>query len=120
MSTELITARKKISSVGTLLKQKRHMPAVQSLHDALIMVLKHTLMRSERDEFERMIAQAVDTLNNDKGLRQLYPLIIRYNPGKEKELLEAMRELLVELQRVVTENAQQDLAELERRKQEGL
>ncbi|MDD4952577.1 MAG: tetratricopeptide repeat protein, partial [Desulfovibrionaceae bacterium] len=51
---------------------------------------------------------------------QLYPLIIRYNPGKEKELLEAMRELLVELQRVVTENAQQDLAEIERRKQEGL
>lgn len=116
MSTELIKARQRLSAVRTQLKQGKSMPAVQAVHDSLIVVLKASLMKSEKDEFARLIGDAVNALNSDPGLRKIYPLVIQYTPGEEKALLDAIYELLQEMQNLVTEDAQKDLAELERRK----
>lgn len=120
MSQKLILARKKLNSVSSLLKQGKYMAATQAMHDSLLAVLKSSLMKAEKEEFSELITNAVTNLNNDKGLRQVYPLIINYTPGKEKQLFKDVGELLKELQAVLTENAQGQLAEVERRKQEAL
>ncbi len=116
MSTELIKARQRLTTVRTQLKQGKSMPAVQAVHDALILILKSSLMKSEKDEFSRQIGDAVNALNADPGLRKIYPLVIQYAPGEEKALLDSIYELLQEMQNLVTEDAQKDLAELEKRK----
>ena len=120
MSQELIRARKQLANVNTLLKQDKHMAAVKGMTDALVTVLKSPLMKSERDEFNEMVANAVYSLNSNAELRKHYPLIIKYKPGEEKDLLGTMHDLLKALQEVVTEEAQQDLADLERRKHDAL
>ncbi|MCM0753750.1 tetratricopeptide repeat protein [Desulfovibrio aminophilus] len=120
MSTELIKARQRLAAVRTQLKQGKSMPAVQAVHDSLILILKSSLMKSEKDEFAKLLGDAVGALNADPGLRKIYPLVIQYTPGEEKALLDAIYELLQEMQNLVTEDAKKDLAELERRKMETL
>ena len=120
MSTQLITARKKLNTVNTLLKQGKYMAAVHAVHDGLVLMLKSSLMKAEKDEFSELLASAVTSLNSDQDLRKLYPLIIRYNPGEERALLETFRELIEELQRVINEQAKEDMAKMEEMKKKGL
>lgn len=116
MSNKLITARKKLSSVSTNLKKGKYMPAVQAVHDALLIMLRESLMKSERSEFENLLHKVAYALNSDTNLRKVYPLVIDYAPGKEKAFLDAMVELLRLLQEKMNEEAQQDLAAIEARK----
>ncbi|NDV25184.1 tetratricopeptide repeat protein [Desulfovibrio sp. JC010] len=120
MSGELTTARKKLATVSSLLKQQKAMPAVQATYDAVVIMLKGGLMKAEREEFQELIDSTVHILNSDKKLREDYPLIINYAPGGEKELLETLRELLQELQKKVSDGAQLMLAAMEKRKREQL
>lgn len=113
MSNQLITARKKLNTVTTMLKKGKYMAAVQAIHDGLILFLKNPVMKGERDEFEEIIFKVTQSLNNDKKIREVYPLIIDYQPGDERSLLKAMRELLEELQKEVTDNMQTILAQKE-------
>ena len=113
MSTELTNARKKLNTVSTLLKKGKYMPAVQAVHDSLILILKSQLMKAERQEFEDMLRKTTYDLNSDPNLRKINPLVISYEPGEEKKLLQSMRDLLAELQRVVTDKAQGDLAAIQ-------
>ncbi|MGE4553626.1 MAG: hypothetical protein AB7D57_10965, partial [Desulfovibrionaceae bacterium] len=78
MSQELIRARKQLANVNTLLKQEKYMAAVKGITDALVFVLKSPLMKSERDEFNELVANAVYHLNSNTELRKHYPLIIKY------------------------------------------
>ncbi len=120
MSTELIKARQKVTSVRTLLKQDKLMAAVQGLHDSLILMLKIQLMKNEKEEYSRLVQDAVKALNTDPGLRKIYPLIIQYNPGEEKALLDTVFQLLQELQNILNQGVQKDLEALERQKRELL
>ncbi len=120
MSSELMNARKKLATVSTLLKQKKPMSAVQAVHDAVLAMLKGSLMKAEREEFQELIDSAVHCLNGDKELRQVYPLIISYSPGSEKDLMATLRELLQELQKNVSEEAQSMAQLIAEKKAEGL
>lgn len=120
MAAELTKARSKLAGVSALLRQSKHMAAVQAVHDALILILKSPLMRSEKEEFARLISDVVYSMNADQNLRKHYPLVIKYEPGAEKALFDVMLELLKVLQNVVTEEVQGDAAELDRVKREGL
>ncbi|SKA74592.1 Tetratricopeptide repeat-containing protein [Paucidesulfovibrio gracilis DSM 16080] len=120
MSVELIKARKRLSEVNSLLKQGKPMAAANALTQALATILRNPLMKNERDEFAKLIDQAVYSLNQDKQLRQLYPLVIPYKPGQEKELYKAMQDLLAELQNHVTETVQNELASQEEHKKTEL
>lgn len=117
MSTDLIKSRKKLNSVATLLKKGKYMPAVQAVHDGLILFLKTQVMKGERTEFEDILQKVTYALNSDKELRQIYPLIISYEPGQERALLDAMRELLQELQKALNEEVQGDLEAILAQKQ---
>lgn len=120
MSSELMNARKKLATVNTLLKQKKPMPAVQAVYDAVMAMLRSSLMKAEREEFQNLIDSAVHCLNSDKELRQVYPLIINYAPGSEKELVGILRELLQELQKNVSDEAKQMAEQIAHRRSDGL
>jgi tetratricopeptide (TPR) repeat protein len=120
MSTELVKARKKLNSVTTMLKKGKYMTAVQGIHDGLILLLKTPTIKSEREEFEDLLKKVTYSLSSDAELRKIYPLVISYEPGKERVLLDAMRELLQELQKVLNEEVQDDMQAIMTRKQEGV
>ncbi|WP_045221061.1 tetratricopeptide repeat protein [Desulfonatronum thioautotrophicum] len=120
MSTELIKARSALAGIGTLLKQEKVLPAVLALHDALGLIIRTPLIKSERSEFERSLENAVFRLNGDANLRKIYPILLKYTPGEETELQAMLRELLGELQENAVQDARRLLAEREQRKQEGL
>jgi|GEM_PF-289775 len=115
MSAELIKARAQINKVGSYLKQSKPLPAVSALYEALLAVLRASLMKSEREEFSKLITDAVLLLNGDRNLRKVYPLILSYKPGSEKELAEILVGLLGELQATVVEEAKDYIAEKEQR-----
>jgi predicted Zn-dependent protease len=120
MSAELTKARKQITQVNTYLKQGKPLPAVNALYEAVMAMLKAQLMKAERDEFARLIEQAVYQLNNNKELRQLYPLVIPYTAGEEKALLDTIRELLHELQANTVDDAKDQIEGRQKRRAEGL
>ena len=120
MSQELTKARKRLGSVKTLLKQGKPMAAGQAVAESVLTVIKSPLMKSEREEFTALIETSVYNLNSDDELRRHYPLVIKYTPGEEKALLGTLNNLLQAFQDKVTEEAQMDMAEREKRKVEGL
>lgn len=120
MSNSLINSRKKLHSVSSSLKKGKYMPAVQAVRDAVLGMLKESLMKGERQEFEHMIREATYALNADANLRKVYPLVIKYEPGNEKALLNSMNELLKALQEQVTDEAKEDLAAMQKRKENEL
>lgn len=96
------------------------MPAVQAVRDSILAVFGQSLLKNERAEFEQLLRDVTYSLNSDANLRKVYPLVIKYEPGQEKQLLKAMNELLKALQDQVSDQAREDLAALERRKEEQL
>lgn len=120
MSNQLINARKRLNSVPTMLKKGKYMAAVQGIHDGLILFLKNPVMKGEREEFENILFKVTQALNNDKKIREVYPLVINYNPGDERALLDSMRELLQELQKEVTDSVQDEMQAILAQKKAGL
>ena len=109
MASELINARKKFNAVNTMLKKGKYMSAVRNIHDGLVIMLKTSIMKSERDEFEDMLKTVTHNLNNNNDLRKIYPLVISYEPGEERKLLDALKELLKELQKAIDDDAQNNM-----------
>lgn len=120
MSAELTKARAQLNKVGTFLKQGKPLPAVTSLYEALTAVLRTPLMKAEKEEFGRLITDAVLLLNGDRTLRQVYPLILKYAPGGEKALADTLVSLLSELQATAVEEAKDIMADMEQRIAQGL
>ncbi|KUG27207.1 tpr repeat [hydrocarbon metagenome] len=120
MSAELSRARAQISAIGTHLKQGKVFPAATALYEAINNILRSQLMKSERDEFARMITDAVYLLNNDKGFRSSYPLLMQYQPGQEKQLAEMLRDVLQELQHSAVTEAKDIIQELQHRREAAL
>ncbi len=120
MSQELTKARKRLGAVKSLLKQGKPMAAGQAVAESVATVIRSPLMKSEREEFITLIETAVYNLNGDDELRRHYSLVIKYTPGEEKVLLNSLNDLLKAFQDQMTEDAQMDIAEIERRKAEAL
>ncbi|XPV75344.1 MAG: hypothetical protein ACNI27_11975 [Desulfovibrio sp.] len=120
MSRQLIQARKQLTTINSKLKGKRHMSAVQSVHDAALAIVNSSLMKNEKEEFQKLLENAVFHLNQDKGLREVYPLILKYEKGGEKRLIQDLRGLLKDLQEQINKEAQAKLAAIEEKKEEDL
>lgn len=108
MSQDIVTVRRQAKQIGSMLRQGKMVPAVQSLVAALRLMLTTPLMKAEKDEFVDVIREGVSHLNNDRGLRKIYPLALSYVPGEEKRLFDDMHELL----QVLDENAMTGVAEM--------
>ena len=120
MSTELIKARSKLGQVKTFLKQSKFIPALHSLREALVIILKNPLMRHEKEEFARLLDSAVHQIDSNQEFRTLVPLKMEYAPGSEKELLGVLNDILSDLESSAVDEARDQLAELEAKRQKGL
>ncbi len=109
-NTAFIKVKQQLSGVNTLLKQGKLFAAVNSLHEALTFFLRTNLLKREKKEFEQQIEWAVYQLGHDQELKKVFPLLISYTPGEEKELHETINELLATLQ---DEKSKEALAQLE-------
>lgn len=119
-SAELARARSQISAISSYLKQGKLLPAITALHESLVIVIRNPLMKSEKDEFNALLEQAVFWLSQDKELKTVYPLLLDFKPGHEKDLLSTVRTILEELHATVADEAKQSLADRDKRKREGL
>jgi len=115
MSQELIKARSYIAQIATHLKQNKLIPAVHALHEALGTVLRTPLMKGEKDEFARLLDDAVYTLANNKEFKKMIPLQLTYSPGTERELYQTLKDSLTELQNAVVNEAKGQIADLDKR-----
>lgn len=120
MSTELIKARSKISSITGYLKLGKLLPAIMSLHDALGVILRTPLIKHEQDEFSRSLEQSLFVLNKDAEFRKVCPVLLEYRKGGEKELLDTLRTVLQDLQGSAVDEARAMLASKEKAKQDAL
>lgn len=120
MSQELIKARSKINSVRSYIKQKKLLPAIMSLYDAVQVVMRTPLMRNEKQEFDRLLEESLGYLNHDSEFRKLCPIVLEFRPGNEKELLESLQSVLEDLQDSAVEEAQQMLATVEQHKRDQM
>lgn len=113
MSSELIKARSKISSIKSYLKQDKLLPAIVSLHEAVSIIVRTPLLKHEKEEFSRSLDQAMHLLNTDAGFRKICPMVLEYTEGEEKVLLTSLKELLDDLQGSAVAEAQQMLQALD-------
>jgi tetratricopeptide (TPR) repeat protein len=120
MSSQLTKARSQLNKVGTFLKQAKPLPAVSALYEAVGAVMRTPLIKSEKEEFSKLITDAVLLLNGDRNLRKVYPLILDYTPGNEKDLAETLVNLLTELQATAVESAKDMMADMNQRIAAGL
>ena len=116
MSAELTKARQQLSQVRTLLRQGKVLPAVQGVQSALFTLLKGQLIKTERQEFEDLLRDAVAYLANDATVRKVYPLQLAYAPGQERECNETLKDLIRALNDLVADEAQEQLRLREERK----
>ena len=116
MSADLTKARQQLSQVRTLLRQGKALPAVQGTQSALLTLLKGQLMKTERQEFEHLLQEAVEYLSHDATVRKIYPLQLTYTPGQEREFNETLKELVGAMNDLVAEEAQEQLRLREERK----
>ncbi|WP_028574299.1 tetratricopeptide repeat protein [Desulfonatronovibrio hydrogenovorans] len=120
MSNEITKARKNLNSVSSLLKQNKILPAVNAFYDGLLTYLKGNLLQNEKKEFADLLDKTVYLVNSHPKVREIYPILLTFESGKEKELVENLRELLNAMQNSLADNAKDTLAELEKRKRESL
>ena len=116
MSAELAKARQQLSQVRMLLRQGKILSAVQGVQSALLTLLKGQLIKTERQEFEDLLREAMSYLANDETVRTIYPLQLAYAPGQERECNETLKDLIRALNDMVAEDAQEQLRLREERK----
>lgn len=116
MSAELTKARQQLASIRTYLRMGKPQPAVQALHSTIHTILRTPLMKSERDEFERLLEDGVYLVTADPQVKQIFPLQVIYEHGKERELLEDLRGLLEAFDCTIRDEAEEAMRLLEERK----
>jgi tetratricopeptide (TPR) repeat protein len=119
-NTAFIKIKHQLTGINTLLKQGKLFAAVNSLHEALAFFLRTNLLKHEKKEFEQQIEWAVYQLSHDQELKKVFPLLISYTPGNEKELNETINELLTTLQEEKNKQALEQLETWKQKKQRDL
>lgn len=120
MSIEITKARKNLNSVSSLLKQDKILPAATAFLDGLTTYLKGNLLQNEKKEFLELLDRTLYLINNHPKIREVYPILMKFEQGNERELLENIRELINTLESGMTDNARLSLEELEKRKNQAL
>lgn len=120
MSAELTKARQQLNQIKSQVKQGKLQPATQALQSALGVVLRSSLLSSERTEFEDLISGATNALAQNDAVRKVFPLSLNYTPGQERDLLDTVQQLLEILEGMALENAEEQIQLLEARKKIGL
>ena len=120
MSVELTKARQNLNSVSSMLKRDKVLPAATAFHDGLVTYLKGNLLQNEKKEFSDLLDKTLYLLNSHPKIREVYPILLTFEPGKEKELLENIRELISSLQSNLTDTAILSLEEMEKQKKQAL
>ncbi|MGE4299846.1 MAG: tetratricopeptide repeat protein [Desulfovibrionaceae bacterium] len=98
MSKELIQARKKLGEVKLHLKHDKLIAAATAINQAVSAIIKTQLMKSEKEEFDNLLSEAVYQLGNNAALKKVFPLQINYAPGQERDLSATIQELLAALE----------------------
>lgn len=109
MSGELAKARKQLSQIRTLLKDEKYVPAAQALQAGVATMLKSQLLKAERDEFEKLLATAVDYFSNNDYIRKHIAIILTYTPGQERMLYDLVKDIGVDLNEAVVAQAQEQM-----------
>ena len=117
MSAELTKARQQLTQIRVYLKQDKPVPAAQALQFALGTMLRQSLIKSEREEFERLLTEGVDYLGNHEVVREHFPRGLAYAPGFERELYEAMKDVINTLSKLALDEAQELFRQREVKKQ---
>lgn len=113
MSSVLIKARSQLANVSTFLKLGKPLPAVAEFCAALAVVIQNPLMKAEKEEFTRLIEDAVFKLATDKALMESYPIRLDFVPGEEKQLYDTLKMLLQELKNTAVDAAKGALGDME-------
>lgn len=113
---ELSKGRQAISQVRTFLRQGKPQPAIEALYSGLVIMIKHPLLKVEREQFETLVADAISYLSMDTMIRQVFPLTLEYVRGSERALLQSLEELRLILDENIHEGAKDYLKELEDQK----
>lgn len=92
--SDLAQARRQANSIRTYMRQGKHLPALQALRDTVLTMLRTPLIKSEREELEKLVADGTYHIMSDPMIRKSAALEIAYKPGQERELLENLRMLL--------------------------
>lgn len=116
MSSSLHKARSKLGSINRLLREGKLLAAVISLHEAINVYLSTQLLKHEKTDFQHKLEKAVFQLGSDAKFKQVYPLILEYQPNQEKTLNTQLREIIGELQEENLAEAKEVLAQLEQKK----
>lgn len=116
MSKGLFEARRKLSSVATLVRQDKPLNAAQALFDGLQAMLREPLLKSEKEEFARFVENAVREINYNKIIQTQFSLQLTYNPGEESALLDNVKLLLETLEALAVDEADKAFQEREARK----
>lgn len=109
MSGELARARKQLSQIRTLLKDEKYVPAAQALQSGIATMLKSQLLKAERDEFEKLLATAVDYFSNNDHIRKNTAIILTYAPGQERMLYDLVKDIADGLNGAVVAQAQEQM-----------
>ena len=120
MSADLAKARQQLGQVRSLLRQSKTQPAVAAVYNTLITILKTPLMKSEREEFERMLDESIFCLATDAEIKRIFPMTLSYTPGEERLLLETLRNLLETFDSTLLDAAQEAKRLQEARKRKML
>lgn len=120
MSKGLFDARRKLTQSNSLIRQGNIINAVQSLHGGLQDMLREQLLKSERDEFKKLLTQTVQQIGSNKQVLDIFQMKLEYTPGQEKELLENVKVLLDALEAIAIDEAAKHFMEIEADKQRRL
>ncbi len=118
--SEISKARSKLSAVGMLLKKKKFLSALISIHEALTIYLKTPLLKHEKKDFINKLEECLYLLKIDKDFIQQYPISLEYKPGHERELWSLLQQAILEFQTSAVDEAKRQMEELERLKHREL
>jgi len=91
---DLAQVRRQANAIRSHMRQGKYVPAIQALYDTVLAMLKTPLMKSEREEFERLISDGTHYIMADQTVRRTAALELNYKAGQERELLEKLHMML--------------------------
>lgn len=120
MAKGLFNARRKLAQANSLLRHGSVTNAVQSFYSGLQDMLSEPLLKSEREEFETLLGQIVNSISSNQQVLKVFQMKLAYTPGQEKELLENSKILLDVLETAVVDEAAKRFIEMEADKERKL
>ncbi len=91
MSADISKTRQDLSQALSFVKQGKAAAAVQGIHAGLSLLLGTPLMKSERNEFEELINNALFAIQVDSVVKKFFPQALNFKLGQERELLEQVK-----------------------------